>query len=75
MRAAALHAVGGQRARPADTVVLQPAHQLDVGSHSLGHPRQRVHAADARGQHGVGGVLAELGAARRLGIRCLEGGY
>ena len=36
------------------------AHPLDVGSHSLGHARQLVHEADARGQHGVGGVLPEV---------------
>jgi hypothetical protein len=39
------------------------AHHLDVGPHLFGQQRQFVHEADARGQHGIGGVLGEFGAA------------
>ena len=42
------------------------AHHFDVGAHPLGHPRQLVHETDARGQHGVGRVLGELGAAHAV---------
>ncbi len=41
------------------------AHFLDVGAGRIGDRRDLVHEADARREHRVGGVLAELGAARR----------
>ena len=37
------------------------ANVLDVRTHFLGQQGQLVHERDARGEHGVGGVLGELG--------------
>ncbi|MNG98221.1 hypothetical protein D3C79_573550 [compost metagenome] len=39
------------------------AHGFDVGAQVLGEVGQLVHEADARGEHGVGRVLGQLGAA------------
>ncbi len=39
------------------------AHLLDVGTEALRQPGHLVHEGDLGGQHGVGGVLGELGAA------------
>jgi hypothetical protein len=38
------------------------AHRLDVGAQALGQAGDLVHEADLGGQHGVGGVLGQLGA-------------
>ena len=37
------------------------ADHLDVGADALGDVRHFVHEADLRGQHGIGGVLGQLG--------------
>jgi hypothetical protein len=39
------------------------AHIFDVGAQLLGQVGQLVHEADAGGQHGIGGVFGQLGAA------------
>jgi hypothetical protein len=39
------------------------AHEFNVGAHPVGQVGQLVHEADARGEHGVGGVFGEFGAA------------
>lgn len=40
-----------------------PAYRLDVGAQVFAEVGQLVHEADAGGEHGVGGVLGQLGAA------------
>ena len=37
------------------------AHHFHIGAHPLGHVGDLVHEADLGGQHGVGGVLGQLG--------------
>ncbi len=39
------------------------AHEFDVGAHRVAQTGQLVHERDARRQHGVGGVLGQLGRA------------
>ena len=39
------------------------AHQLDVGTHCIAQACQLVHERDARRQHGIGGILGQLGRA------------
>lgn len=57
--AAGVEKVGADAAVGADAVT----HVLDVRPHHFGQVGQLVHKADAGGEHGVGGVLGEFGAA------------